>query len=776
MRERLRNLVPDPRLLGCLLLGALVYAPTVRGEFVWDDVVFLRRWVGNTDTLREILFPPAGVIGTPYYYRPITQGFATLLWKLAGQTDPTFWHVSIILVHLATIACVYMLLREWWLTPSDPQHRTWGAFAGAAFYACWPANAESVAWISSRADTLLGPFILGALILHLRARDRGRRPLGAALLFLGSLLVKETGVVFLPMAAACTVLLPRGATALDPGPASPAFDPKRFWAPALWLPHLLVYFLYAAMRKFSMGSGTGLSEVAAKMIGWLHPPLVFRAWGFYVQEALGFGASPPFLEVPPATSAVIVFGVIGIVGVGAATLLLLRRQTWPIALTAAWFALPLGPPLATVSAPLSQNSVAVHYLYIPNVALAALLGLLVVAGLRTTAIARFRIAAVPLALALCAGCGWTARQRYEPWMTGVGLWGRAAADNPKSCLAQQNLGIAHWSAQEFEAAERHLLIAAYTCEPQQSQERHGALISLTQFHLMTGQYARARAALREARTLEGHVVMQGRSRELEATLTVFEELGPIKYDGSTSYTVRRDDLRQAVAALEHAVLLDPFAAHPRISLALLYVAVGERPRALRLYEEVERVASAEADRRAARREVDRLRNEMASEPDPVRRAFERGQVAEAQGRTDDALAAFREALAADLSRADVMLAIADLLARKGELSEAAEQAKAATEADDGNAIAWLNLGIYRASSPAKDIAGAEEAFARAREIAPAWPKACANHGRALEVLGRQQDAAVVYTECLAEIPLSNLDSRAALSEALARSRASAPIP
>src|SRR5687767_12486042 len=149
MLAGLKRRLPDVRLLVCMAIGIAVYLPTLGGEFVWDDLVFLGRWVGNTDTLSQILFPPPGVIGTQYYYRPITQGFATLMWAVFGDEDPTFWHVSILAIHVVTIGCVFVLLRDWWLAPADPAERTdeqrrrreWGAIAGAGFYACWPANA-----------------------------------------------------------------------------------------------------------------------------------------------------------------------------------------------------------------------------------------------------------------------------------------------------------------------------------------------------------------------------------------------------------------------------------------------------------------------------------------------------------------------------------------------------------------------------------------------------------------------------------------------------------
>lgn len=759
MRDRIQKLLPDVRLLVCILLGIVVYLPTLRGEFVWDDTIFVGRWVGSTDTLWEILFPSPAVIGTRYYYRPITQGFATLLWAVFGETPP-YWHAAIVLIHAVTIGLVYSLLREWWLAADreGPRvSREWAAIIGAGFFAVWPANAESVAWISSRADTLLGPFLLGAMILHLRARDRRRRPVGAALLFLCSLLVKETGIVFLPMAAAATLLLPLGSSQ----PRNPEKLPFKPWAPELWLPHLLVYFVYSLMRKTSMGSGVGLTEVALEMLGTLDPGRIFGAWGFYVQEALSLGAAPPFLRDPPPPQSVAGFAVLGIVAIVACVFLLLRARTRPVALAAAWFFLPLGPPLATVSAPLSQNSVTVHYLYIPNVALAALAGFAALWISNRAAFAQYRKWALAPLFAVAVLCGLVAHERYQPWMDSRDLWWRAIEDNPYSCIAHQNYAISSWVAEDEEAGLRHLRIAAYVCRPPDSSERHGALVALSQFYMTKSQWANARTALGVARELEGNLFMLGRSMELQAALLIVEKMGAAQ--GGT-VTLRRDDLRRAIAVLEDATRIDPFGTGSRVSLGLLYRTVGERPRALHVYEEVRRIASSESTRRLVERQIESLEKEIEAETDPMRRAYERGQRADLAGRLDDALAGYEAALAIEPDRGDILLALADVHARKGDRAGATRRATEATEREPDSAIAWFNLGIYLAE--AGDLAEAEAAFGRARERAPGWAKACLNHGRALQLLARRRDAATAYETCLENVSPTDLDARRDLERAL----------
>jgi tetratricopeptide (TPR) repeat protein len=89
-----------------------------------------------------------------------------------------------------------------------------------------PVNSEAVAWISGRSELLLTLFFLGALLLHLRARQARTRhtrlvwAAAAGLLHLAALLVKESAIIFPLLLAALELLLPLGKGSAAPQPTA----------------------------------------------------------------------------------------------------------------------------------------------------------------------------------------------------------------------------------------------------------------------------------------------------------------------------------------------------------------------------------------------------------------------------------------------------------------------------------------------------------------------------------------------------------------------------
>src|SRR4051812_20718492 len=100
MRSRL--FAWTPWLLVPLLATTLVFLPSCRGEFVWDDVVFITRWIAGTHTFHQIFFPDPIVIGAPFYYRPLVQGQSYLFYLVFGL-HYGWWHLANIAIHLGTV-------------------------------------------------------------------------------------------------------------------------------------------------------------------------------------------------------------------------------------------------------------------------------------------------------------------------------------------------------------------------------------------------------------------------------------------------------------------------------------------------------------------------------------------------------------------------------------------------------------------------------------------------------------------------------------------------
>ena len=183
-------------MLGTVLgLTALVYAATLRFEFVYDDQTQILR---NT-MVHSWRFVPQYFKGGEWqdlfrfaaanYYRPFN-----FLWFRVNDAvfglRPMGWHATAVLLHMLVTVLAYLIARR--LT-----RRPLVAALTALTFAIHPMKHEVVAWISGTTESLWSVFFFGSFLAYLKSRD-GRRVLWmaiSALLLACSLLSKETAIV-----------------------------------------------------------------------------------------------------------------------------------------------------------------------------------------------------------------------------------------------------------------------------------------------------------------------------------------------------------------------------------------------------------------------------------------------------------------------------------------------------------------------------------------------------------------------------------------------------
>jgi tetratricopeptide (TPR) repeat protein len=152
--------------LGAAVLAALVLAvfwPAVRGEFLWDDDVYLVRneLLTAPDGLRRIWF----TMDSPSQYFPLTYTTFRLERAVFGL-DPTGYHLVNLLLHLAAGLLLWRIAAALGLP---------GGWVAAALFLLHPVQVESVAWITERKNVLSGALALASLLAWLRwERTEGR--------------------------------------------------------------------------------------------------------------------------------------------------------------------------------------------------------------------------------------------------------------------------------------------------------------------------------------------------------------------------------------------------------------------------------------------------------------------------------------------------------------------------------------------------------------------------------------------------------------------------
>lgn len=169
-----------------LILAVLVYANTLRCDYVFDDEIYI---TGN----RLITHPTAGSVfsaSNHNVFRPMTFASFAVLWKV-GRGRPLLFHATNVLLHAVVILLLYLVFRK--LLESVPKGATM-AFVAAMLFAVHPIHSEAVAWASAQSELLAAGFLLGAWLLHLNDC-----PISAALCLVLALLSKESAVALLPL-------------------------------------------------------------------------------------------------------------------------------------------------------------------------------------------------------------------------------------------------------------------------------------------------------------------------------------------------------------------------------------------------------------------------------------------------------------------------------------------------------------------------------------------------------------------------------------------------
>jgi len=170
------RLSPSPWLVPVIvaLLTGAAFLPALQNGFVWDD---------NNNFLLNPHYRGLGVdelrwMFTAFHlghYIPLTWltlGLDYLLWGM----DPAGYHLTNILLHMATAVAFYFLTIQLLCLATGSVGEGKAVWVGAAFaaliFAVHPLRVESVVWITERRDVLSGLLYVLTILAYLRAIDR----------------------------------------------------------------------------------------------------------------------------------------------------------------------------------------------------------------------------------------------------------------------------------------------------------------------------------------------------------------------------------------------------------------------------------------------------------------------------------------------------------------------------------------------------------------------------------------------------------------------------
>lgn len=346
-----------------ILVGtALVYLPTLRYAFVYDDrYQILRnprieswRYIGSYFLHHVWIHQSAQ--GT--YYRPLFLIWLRLNHWIFGY-HPLGWHATTVALHLVAIWLVYELFK-----------RTLSPFAtvlGTAIFALHPAHLESVAWISGVTDPLLALPLLSALLCWLRYRQqRDAKALywsyGFTVL---ALLGKETAMLIPPLVFIYAFALSSEAPVRDRlRDAYRSFVPYFFIFASFWFARALI------LRKENLPPSRGLETLIANVA-----PLLW----FYAKHLIGLAPIGIYYDFTPIqwslrAGAISFLALIALLSLA----LVLARRSPELLIAAAWMLLPVAIASSAVAVFISDHD-CVHdrYLYLSTIGFGMAIGHLI---------------------------------------------------------------------------------------------------------------------------------------------------------------------------------------------------------------------------------------------------------------------------------------------------------------------------------------------------------------------------------------------------------------
>ena len=431
--------------VGILLLTLMAYAPSIQGQFIWDDEAHvtetetLRTWQG----LRAIWTQPGAV----QQYYPLTY---TLFW-----IQFHLWHPHVAGYHLVNI--FLHAFNAILLMPLLIQLEVPGAWLAGLLFAIHPVHVESVAWISELKNTLSTFLYLLSLIAYLRFESSARRVSAKAsswrwyfislLLYLSALFAK-TVTASLPAAVCLLLWWKRGLQRQAILRLLPFFilgwilGLHTLWVEKTYAGAVGSDWALGAAQRFVV-AGRALWFYAGKIV-WPNPLMfIYPRWPL---ASLG-GAAFFF---PLSAAAVLTL------------LWVFRNRTGEAPFVAvAFFAGTLTPALGFFNLyPMRYSFVADHFQYLASLGLFSL-----VAAILARGFAWLKKRSSPLAIAalglLIFNLGFATAQETLKYKNNESLWRDTLAKNGSCAIAHHNLaallyarGDLHGALDSFRSAHR----------------------------------------------------------------------------------------------------------------------------------------------------------------------------------------------------------------------------------------------------------------------------------------------------------------------------------
>jgi len=539
-----------------LLLTAIVFAGTLRFDFVYDDFPqilfnpFIRAW----HFVPQYFVSSVGKQMSPFapgnYYRPLFLVLLRASYSVFAK-GPLGWHLVALVLHLLVTWLVYVLVKR--MTGQFTL-----AWLSALIFGVHPIHHEVIAWVSATTESLFAIMFLAAFLAYLQSREKAR-PFWTAVscsLYVLALLSKETGIV-LPLLVFAYDWIGYAPAQGEPRPEYARRFKSSFGAAAVYLP---IAFLYLFVRnRILAGLGHSLAPVSfGTWLLTLPSILVFylRHWFFPV------GLSESYdLFYQPNWSLVHVLLPLSVLAVLGAAIWILRKRmdAKTVGYAMAWMVIPLLPALDTF---VFRADELVHdrYFYVPSIGASLLIALIIErAGKTRRGLFGQPFHVVGAGFALAVILAFLAARATSFWVDDYTLFSRAHQIAPWNGTAMTNLAAELIDRNDLSGAET-ILEMGYRNDPTDFR----FAFNLGRLLYRKGRYPEADAYIRQ-------------------TMKLYPDLGDA-YVYLGEIQLKQDHPAEAQRSLRRAVELNPYSAPFHTSYGIILALNGDCATAAQQFE------------------------------------------------------------------------------------------------------------------------------------------------------------------------------------------------
>ena len=471
------------------VVSFLVYSPSLKNSFVWDDQILIERSYKKLENVNfyRSFFPKAKKVNKTSYYRPIIRSSLTadyLVWNKNSfgyhLTNNLFFSLTALAFYFLALLILGQFRKR--ISPVLP------AVVASLVFTFHPMHVESVAWISGRTDLICSFFLVMALIAHTQF-SKNIFIILAPIFFILSLMSKEVAVTFPFIVVFYDILARR-------------YERRSV---ILITIYFLILALYIFMRTRSFVNITAIDINLGSSASSLHSKhsnlfiylesikILICSLGIYIEKLLAplsFNVYIPEVSTKPIN---LISSIILTIATAVIFIISLMKKHHILSFSVFVTLITLAPSLLLSIMPIAATPVAERYLFIPSIGYSLLAGLVFI-ELNKRIVLRFSLILLILLLTIFL---YLNVSRQPVWKDRLSLW-YETSKNSAYAFPHSNYALALADSGNYEKAIDAYAVAL---SPKIIDSDHGRAITtnnLALLYIKQGRYQEAEIVLHEA--------------------------------------------------------------------------------------------------------------------------------------------------------------------------------------------------------------------------------------------------------------------------------------